>query len=225
MRALQATALTKEYDVRPPIRVLLGVDLAVERGERVAITGRSGAGKSTLLNVLGLLDEPTSGSLRLLGTETTRMSAVERDQYRASHLGFVFQDHHVLGRRSCFDNVGLKLSILRTPQDDRRREVHSALERVGLSHRTYAPGRLLSGGEKQRLAIARAIVSRPSVLLADEPTGNLDESNARAVLDLFESQADQGVAVVVITHDQGIARWADRQLVLDRGIVTTGGTA
>ncbi|WHP17997.1 ABC transporter ATP-binding protein [Cellulomonas sp. ES6] len=215
--ALHAAGLAKTYDASPPVPVLTGVDLAVHHGERVAITGRSGAGKSTLLNLLGLLDEPTAGRLSLLGRETTSLSRRERDTFRAVHLGFVFQDHHVLGRRSCAANVALKLAVLGTDRSGRRQQVAAALERVGLSARAHAEGRLLSGGEKQRLALARAFVSRPAVILADEPTGNLDPDNASSVLDLFDSQAQDGVAVVVITHDDRVARWADRALRLRDG--------
>lgn len=217
MIALRADDLAKTYETTPPLPVLRHIDLVVPPGERVAITGRSGAGKSTLLNMLGLLDEPTSGSVTLQGRDTAAMTTRERDEWRARHLGFVFQDHHVLGRRTCFDNVALKLAVLGTDRATRGRIVREALDMVGLAHRIDAPGRLLSGGEKQRLAIARAVVHHPSVILADEPTGNLDEANASIVLELFDGFARSGVAVLVITHDGRIADWADRTLQLRDG--------
>jgi putative ABC transport system ATP-binding protein len=217
---LRAVAVTRTYapagDV-PPVHALRGVDLEVRAGERVAIVGRSGAGKSTLLNILGLLDEPSSGSYALLGRETADVTHAARDALRADVLGFVFQDSHVLGHRTVAENVSLKLAVARVPRAARADLVADVLARVGLTHRADALGRLLSGGEKQRLAIARAIVTQPPVLLADEPTGNLDGDNADVVLALFDEQAARGTAVVVITHDPRLAAWADRALVLDAG--------
>ncbi|TQL02105.1 ABC transporter ATP-binding protein [Cellulomonas sp. SLBN-39] len=199
------------------------MDLEVEDGERLAIFGRSGAGKSTLLNILGLLDVPSAGTYEVLGVDTLALSASARDKHRSSDLGFIFQEHRVLGARTVAENLAIRLSIARTPQRDRGRLVNDALGQVALEHRRDAPGRLLSGGEKQRLAVARAILTNPRVLLADEPTGNLDRGNADRILELFDAQAARGVAVVVITHDPSTAGWADRSVELDAGVLTERG--
>ncbi|WP_125774605.1 ABC transporter ATP-binding protein [Antribacter gilvus] len=223
MNILELAGVVKTYPTHPPVYALAGVDLKVAEGESVAILGRSGSGKSTLLNVLGLLDEPTEGTYRLLGTDTGDLSGASRDAFRARSLGFVFQESHVLGHRTVRENVWLRLAISGVPHGERRELVEGVLGRVGLTHRADAPGRLLSGGEKQRLAVARAVVSRPRVLLADEPSGNLDDSNTEQVLDLFAEQAAAGVAVVVITHDSRTAAWADRTCVLVDGKITEAG--
>lgn len=215
MTALRARALTRTYP--GGVEALRGVDLDVEPGERVAIVGQSGAGKSTLLNALGLLDEPTSGSYRLLGEETVGLDERRRDHLRRRALGFVFQDAHVLGQRTVAENLTVKLATARVPRAERASRIADSLARVGLSHRRDAAGRLLSGGEKQRLAIARAILTSPAVILADEPTGNLDGTNSQVVRDLFDEQACAGVAVVVITHDDRVAAWADRSVILQDG--------
>lgn len=222
MSALAVRGITKTYPAQPPVEALRGIDLDVEPGERLAIVGRSGAGKSTLLNILGLLDEPTAGSYRLLGEEVGSSGERRRDQLRTEAIGFVFQDSHVLGHRTVRENLGIKLAINRVPIHQRDARVRAGLERVELVHRIDAPGRLLSGGEKQRLAIARAIVTEPLVILADEPTGNLDPANSDIVLGLFDEQARTGVAVVVITHDMRIAAWADRAVTLEAGTFRPG---
>ncbi len=219
MSVITIRGVHKTYQVQPPVHALRGVDMDVAAGERVAILGSSGAGKSTLLNVLGLLDTPTSGSYELLGEDTRSLTGGRRDRMRARVLGFVFQEHHILGHRTVTENIELKLSISGVPHAERSTRVRDALDRVGLAHRRGSLGRLLSGGEKQRLAVARAIVTGPRVLLADEPTGNLDEGNAGNVLDLFDEQARAGVAVVIITHDRRIAGWADRTVHLQDGVL------
>ena len=219
MNLIHMEEICKTYEVHPPIDVLKGVNLDVAAGERVAIVGHSGAGKSTLLNVIGLLDTPSGGSYELAGEATAAMRARGRDRMRASLIGFVFQDFHVLGHRTVRENLELKLAISSMPLTQRSEAVNSVLDAVGLNHRAEALTRLLSGGEKQRVPIARAIIGSPQVLLADEPTGNLDEANARGVLDLFDAQAERGVAVVVITHDERIAHWADRELHLVDGVI------
>jgi putative ABC transport system ATP-binding protein len=215
--AIRGVGLVRTYDGSPPVRALCGADITVGRGERVAISGPSGAGKSTLLNLLGLLDEPSGGTLQVLGQETVGISRRRRDGLRARSLGFVFQDYHVLGHRTCRENVLLKLMLTGAPRARMAHRAGNALRDVGLEHRADAPARLLSGGEKQRLAVARAMVGEPGVVLADEPTGNLDAENARSVLDLFDRQSARGVAVVVITHDPATAAWADRRVELRDG--------
>lgn len=223
MTVVQAVGLAKTYPTVPPVHALSRVDLRVDAGERVVVVGRSGSGKSTLLNLLGLLDEPSAGTYRLLGAETASLHARERDALRARDIGFVFQDYHVLGHRTCYENVALKLRVTGLPRAERAALICRTLARVGLSHRTHSLAGLLSGGEKQRLAVARAVVTRPALLLADEPTGNLDAVNAQTVLDLFDDQAESGVAVVVITHDDRIEAWADRALVLVDGCLAPAG--
>jgi putative ABC transport system ATP-binding protein len=214
---VELAGVTKTYPVAPPVEALRGVDLAVEAGERVAVLGRSGAGKSTLLNIVGLLDEPSAGSYHLDGRDVAHVRERERDALRASFLGFVFQESHVLGHRTVAQNVWLALMAAGVPRASRAALTDDVVERVGLTHRAASPGRLLSGGEKQRLAVARAVVTAPRLLLADEPTGNLDDANASGVLGLFDDQAAAGVAVVVITHDTRTARWADRVVELVDG--------
>lgn len=216
------TDITKTYDVEPPLPVLDGVNLAVTYGERVAIVGRSGAGKSTLLNILGLLDSPSSGTYQFEGEHTQALRESELNILRAQRIGFVFQDFHVLPHRSIAENLELKLAINQISIPERKALIQQALGTVGLTERINAQTRLLSGGEKQRLAIARAIITRPRLLLADEPTGNLDEDNAKSVLRLFDEQVEQGVSVIVITHDERLAAWADRVLHLRGGQLYEG---
>ncbi|MGO1592514.1 ABC transporter ATP-binding protein [Ancrocorticia sp.] len=220
MSVLELTDICKTYMVKPPVEVLKGVNLNAAEGERVAIVGHSGAGKSTLLNIIGLLDVPSSGSLTLAGEAIEGLSGRARDRLRANMLGFVFQDYHVLGHRTVIENLELKLAINSIPLKERKDMVDRVLGQVGLDHRGESLTRLLSGGEKQRLAIGRAMLTDPRVLLADEPTGNLDEQNAGTVLNLFDEQAARGVAVVVITHDERISNWADRVLHLIDGRIS-----
>lgn len=218
-RVIVAREVTKTYLTSPPVTALRRADLDVAAGERVVIEGRSGAGKSTLLNVLGLLDTPTSGAYKLLGHDASVLRASERNELRAEALGFVFQENHILGHRTVAENVDLRLAVSRVPRRQRAGLIAETLEKVGLSHRRDALARLLSGGEKQRLAVARATVICPRVLLADEPSGNLDDDNAHQILALFDQAAADGVAVVVISHDARLALWADRALRLINGVL------
>ena len=217
MKVVELDGVSKVYPGRGTVPVLQDVGLSVTAGERLAVVGRSGAGKSTLLNLMGLLDVPTAGRYRLLGSDTSRLGGRERDRLRAGSIGFVFQEHHVLGHRSVGENVDLALAASGVPHRDRPDLADAALRRVGLGAHAQARSGLLSGGEKQRLAVARAVVTRPRLLLADEPTGNLDDENAADVLRLFGEQADSGVAVVVITHSGRVAAWADRVLEVVAG--------
>ncbi|MGV9384053.1 ABC transporter ATP-binding protein [Nonomuraea sp. NPDC003707] len=212
--------LTKEFPADPPVRALSAVTLRVEKSDYVAIVGPSGSGKSTLLNTLGLLDRPTSGSYRLDGIETTTLKDGARTTIRGSRIGFVFQSFHLLPHRSVLENVMLAEVYGAAPRAGRRQRALRALERVRLSHRVdFLPGRL-SGGERQRAAIARALMGEPSLLLCDEPTGNLDSRNTDAVLDLFDELRAQGMTIVVITHETDVSDRAARRVRITDGILT-----
>ena len=197
--------------------VLRSVDLTLHAGDHVAVQGRSGAGKSTLLNVLGLLDAPTSGEYELDGRPTSTMRDAERAYVRATRLGFVFQAFHLVPYRSVLDNVAMGLAYRPGSRADRRRAAFDALERVGMADRAAESPAILSGGERQRVAIARATVGRPALLLCDEPTGNLDAENAAVMLAMFDDLLRDGLTVVVITHDDEVARSARRRLRLVDG--------
>ncbi|WP_043615638.1 ABC transporter ATP-binding protein [Nonomuraea candida] len=209
----------REFPAQPPVRALDGVTLRVDRGDYLAIVGPSGSGKSTLLNVLGLLDRPSSGSYRLDGTETTTLRDGARTRLRGDRIGFVFQAFHLLSHRSVVENVMLAEIYRRQGRRGRRERALAALERVGLGHRTGFPPDRLSGGERQRTAIARALMGEPSLLLCDEPTGNLDSRNTEAVLDLFDELRGQGLTIVVITHEQEVSRRAGRRVRITDGVL------
>ncbi len=211
--------VVREFPAQPPVRALDRVTLRVGRGDYVAVLGPSGSGKSTLLNVLGLLDRPSSGSYRLDGTETTTLRDGARTRLRGDRIGFVFQAFHLLSHRSVVENVMLAEVYRKSGRAGRRERALAALERVRLSHRTgFLPGRL-SGGERQRAAIARALMGDPSLLLCDEPTGNLDSRNTEAVLDLFDELRRQGLTIVVITHEQEVAERAARRVRITDGVL------
>jgi putative ABC transport system ATP-binding protein len=219
---IELRAVTKEFPAQPPVRALDDVALRVDRGDYLAIVGPSGSGKSTLLNVLGLLDRPTTGSYRLDGTETTTLRDGARTRLRGDRIGFVFQSFHLLPHRSVAENVMLAEVYGGQPRGGRRERALAALERVGLGHRTgFPPGRL-SGGERQRAAIARALMGEPSLLLCDEPTGNLDSRNTEAVLDLFDGLRAQGLTIVVITHEQEVSERAERRVRITDGVLAEG---
>lgn len=217
---INATHLSRTFPGNPPIHALRDATLRVEPGEKLAIYGPSGAGKSTLLNLLGLLDAPTSGSYTVLGEETASMPARTKDHLRSQAIGFVFQQFHILGHRTTRENIDLKLSIARTPTTTRTRLIDEALDKVGLTHRTHSHARNLSGGEKQRLAIARAIVNKPQIVLADEPTGNLDARNTDLILTLLDDFSAAGIAIVVITHSDRTAAWSHRNVYIHDGVLT-----
>lgn len=197
--------------------VLDRVDLTVHAGEFVAIIGPSGSGKSTLLNVLGLLDRPDSGEYRVLGRDTTAMGEPERDRLRSEMFGFVFQSSHVLGEESASVNAALGLRVQRVPVAERDERAGAALQMLGLSHRLEARAKHLSGGERQRLAIARAVATRPRVVLADEPTGNLDSQNGRIVVEHLRRLHAHGTTILLITHDPIVAAAATRQVQIADG--------
>ena len=195
------------------------VDLTVAEGGYVAIVGPSGSGKSTLLHILGCLDTPTSGSYRLRGIDVGSLSDGARTSLRGSEVGFVFQAFHLLPYRSVIENVMTGLVYNRTPRKDRRERSREALERVGLGHRIDFTPRQLSGGERQRVAIARAIASRPSLLLCDEPTGNLDTKTTEAILNLFDQLRTDGLTLMVITHEERVSRRAERRIEMVDGML------
>ncbi|MFF1539944.1 ABC transporter ATP-binding protein [Microbacterium sp. NPDC058269] len=211
----------KEYPGSPPLRVLHGMSLAIESGELVAVVGASGSGKSTMLSIMGTLDDPTSGTVLIDGTDAAALAERERAVLRARRIGFVFQQFFLLPALSAVDNVALGLLYSGVPAAERSTRAAAALERVGLGARMkHRPGQL-SGGEQQRVAIARAIVGNPSVLFADEPTGALDSTTGERILELLTSIADSGTAVVIITHDPHIAERTQRQVSIHDGRIVS----
>ncbi|MDB6168825.1 MAG: yknY 5 [Verrucomicrobia bacterium] len=201
------------------VHALAGVTLTIGSGEFVAVVGPSGSGKSTLMHLLGLMDRPTSGRLSFGGQDVSRLSSSAQATHRARKLGFVFQSFNLLPRLSVMDNVLLPLSYARDGGKDGRRRAAEALERVGLSHRArHRPGQL-SGGERQRAGIARALVNRPELILADEPTGNLDGQNVERILELFRELHSGGQTIVLVTHDTNVAASARRQIRMQNGRV------
>jgi putative ABC transport system ATP-binding protein len=203
-----------------PVTALHPTDLTVHIGEWLAITGRSGSGKSTLLHLLGLLDRPTTGAYLLDGIDTAAMPDRERTRLRGAHIGFVFQSFHLLAHRSALENVILSLMYSGCPRSQRAARAAEALARVGLDHRRDALPPTLSGGERQRVATARALATEPALLLADEPTGNLDSVTADEVLALFHRLHVEGQTIVLVTHDPTVAARAHRRLHLVDGTAT-----
>ncbi|MFI5372286.1 MAG: ABC transporter ATP-binding protein [Candidatus Eisenbacteria bacterium] len=219
---LDVRAVTREYALGgETVRALRGVDLTVRRNEYVAIMGPSGSGKSTLMNILGCLDTPTRGEYWLNGTRVSSMQDAELAAIRNREIGFVFQTFNLLARASALRNVELPLLYQGTPTRERRQRAGEALERVGLADRAQHKPNELSGGQRQRVAIARALVARPALLLADEPTGNLDSVTGDDVLRLFEQLHAGGQTIVVVTHDPDVAARAQRRIVLRDGTVAT----
>jgi putative ABC transport system ATP-binding protein len=194
-----------------------GIHLEIRRGEYVSIAGPSGCGKSTLLAILGLLDSPTGGTYVLNGKEVQRLKMAERARIRNREIGFIFQAFNLIGDLTVYENVELPLTYRGMPGSERKRRVHEALERVGMSHRVKHYPSQLSGGQQQRVAVARALAGDPSILLADEPTGNLDSANGEAVMDLLRDLHRNGATICMVTHDPRYSRYADRTVHLFDG--------
>ena len=210
------------HDVRrtygqPPVAACAGVSLSIDRGEFVAIVGPSGSGKSTLLNLIGTLDRPTSGTVEIDGIDVSRLSDRRLSGLRAHLIGFVFQQFHLSEGMTAIDNVADGLLYLGVPRAERRQKAERALIRVGLSHRLHHKPHQMSGGERQRVAIARAVVGDPPLLLADEPTGNLDSVSGASIVELLHELHEQGTTIVVITHDNDLAMKLPRQVAIKDG--------
>ena len=196
---------------------LAGIHMQIAKGEYVSISGPSGCGKSTLLAILGLLDSPSSGSYTLNGKSVQSLEASDRARIRNREIGFIFQAFNLIGDLNVFENVELPLTYRGMGSAERKKRVHDALERVGMSHRVKHYPSQLSGGQQQRVAVARALCGDPSILLADEPTGNLDSANGEAVMDLLRELHRGGATICIVTHDPRYARYADRNIRLFDG--------
>lgn len=217
---LKATNVSKVYkEANISTQVLTDLNMSINEGERVAIVGSSGSGKSTLLHLLGGLDTPTTGEVWLKGQCLNHMDETQRGEMRNQHLGFIYQFHHLLSEFTAVENVAMPLLMRKSVSiKSAQQQAIELLEKVGLGHRLeHRPGEL-SGGERQRVSIARALVTKPALVLADEPTGNLDYENAQSVFELLtELQTNLGMALLMVTHDRSLANMADRQLVLKSG--------
>jgi putative ABC transport system ATP-binding protein len=214
--------LTKIYHLgEVEVHALRGVSLTIARGEFVAIMGASGSGKSTFMNILGCLDRPTSGQYILDGVDVSRLTADERASIRSAKIGFVFQNFNLLPRTSALENVELPLMYSNIPFAEQRQRAWAALRTVGLEERVHHLPNQLSGGQQQRVAIARALVNQPAVILADEPTGNLDSVTSAEVMDILTTFNRQGMTVILVTHEPDIAGYAQRRIVFRDGLIVS----
>jgi lipoprotein-releasing system ATP-binding protein len=216
---LEATGVARAFRQGPiNLQVLQGVNFSVRAGERIAIIGASGSGKTTLLQILGGLDQPTAGIVKIAGNDIHALAEKPRGELRNRTLGFIYQFHHLLPEFSALENVAMPLLVRREPKQVAEQRARTILERVGLGERLIHRPTELSGGERQRAAVARALVTGPSIVLADEPTGNLDGANAEAVFELMlELNRELATSLIVVTHDRRLAARMDRVLELDRG--------
>jgi putative ABC transport system ATP-binding protein len=221
LEGLKKVFLTDEVETH----ALTGIHCQIKRGEYFAISGPSGCGKSTLLSILGLLDSPTEGSYRLNGKPVQDLTMSERARVRNREIGFIFQAFNLIGDLTVYENVELPLTYRGMPSSERHRRVHEALEKVGMSHRMKHYPSQLSGGQQQRVAVARALGGQPSILLADEPTGNLDSKNGEAVMDLLRELHREGATICMVTHDPRYARYAERTIHLFDGRIVDEQTA
>jgi putative ABC transport system ATP-binding protein len=221
LAVLEVDQVTKVYASEPPVTALGGVSFTVARGELVGIVGPSGSGKTTLLHLMGSLDRPTTGSVRVEGLDVGRLSDRQLAALRATRIGFVFQQFFLSEHQSILDNVADGLLYAGVPLTERRARAHGALAMVGLAERPRALPTQLSGGQRQRVAIARALVGQPAIVLADEPTGNLDQATGQSILELFHELHRSGVTIVVITHDHSIASRMSRRIDMRDGLIVS----
>ncbi|MDY4489360.1 MAG: ABC transporter ATP-binding protein [Candidatus Faecousia sp.] len=222
MAILKLTDICKDYaQGKEPVRVLKNVNLTVEKGDYIAIMGPSGSGKTTLMNIIGCLDVPTSGNYELDGRALKDLSDDELAQIRNKHIGFVFQSFHLMPKMDAVDNVALPLLYANVPLKERRSRAEEALKAVGLEDRIHFLPNQLSGGQCQRVAIARAMVGKPDILLADEPTGALDSKSGTQIMEIFRKLSDEGMTILMITHELRIAQYARKIYHILDGVLRT----
>lgn len=219
---IEFAGINKTYQVGDqPLRALNNVTLNINEGEYISVMGPSGSGKSTLLNMIGLLDRPDSGSYQLNGTATESLSEEKRAALRRENIGFIFQSFHLINRLTAFENIELPLVLAGVAAKNRRQRVEDSLELVGLTDRMHHRPNQLSGGQLQRVAIARALLMRPKILLADEPTGNLDQASGKDIVAALETLNQEGITLLVVTHDRDLGQRATRRIRMVDGRIDT----